>query len=222
MAPDQSRNQGHVDDLVGEFDVFLQHEVEQLFCELLRTVDNINGHKILPSSLDLFLPKPLGRPFLLLLNLLLLVLRMFLNPLHNLNIGRVNQLILITVLHLLKRLSSRNQKMRSNHAYLRRLVKAPFRNNIDRTVISPDVTLVEVDHHLKTFLGHLIRVFDDILVDEVAEFLVYFYVLVMLVHAPDVVQNVLVEDFAELFVLDVEEGQQKLDGLHWVQDIFGS
>ena len=50
--------------------------------------------------------------------------------------------------------------------------------------------------------------------------LVNLHISVMFVHPSNIVQDVFVEDFSQLFVLDVEQSQQKLDCLHRVQDIF--
>ena len=44
----------------------------------------------------------------------------------------------------------------------------------------------------------------------------------MLVHAPDIVQDVFVQNFSQLFVLDIEESKKKLNSLNRVKNIFCS
>ena len=52
--------------------------------------------------------------------------------------------------------------------------------------------------------------------------LVYFIVLVMLVHPSDIVQCVFIQNFSQLFVFDVEETEKEFCCFDWEKNIFGS
>ena len=51
--------------------------------------------------------------------------------------------------------------------------------------------------------------------------LVYFVVFMMLVHSPDIIQSIFVQNFPQLFILNVEQTEQKFCCLDWKQYIFG-
>ena len=63
--------------------------------------------------------------------------------------------------------------------------------------------------------------FGNVARDEGPQLLVYFIVLVMLVHPPDVVQHVFVDHRPQLFVLETHLPQQELYCTHRQQDVLG-
>lgn len=143
-----------------EFVVLFGREIEQFFCKVLRIVDNINWHKILTTWLDLSLLQLLQSFLLLFLQFFFLLVSVLCNSLHSFNILRVNRFLIITViLYFLNRFSSRDQKVGSNHSNFRRLTETSFSNNIDRSVIGPNISFVKIYHHLQTFLCHFICIF---------------------------------------------------------------
>jgi hypothetical protein len=65
-------------------------------------------------------------------------------------------------------------------------------------------------------------VLGDIARDEGSDLLVDLVVLMMLVHSPDVVEDILVDHGPQLFVLDPHLSDQELYGAHRNQNVLGS
>lgn len=115
----------------------------------------------------------------------------------------------------------RDEEIAGNESNFGGSIETSICDDVDGTVVGPDVSSVELNHELKGLLGCFVTVFCDILRDEFFELLIDFVVFMVFVHSSDVVEDVLVKNFPQLLVFDVELSQQKLYRADRVQYVFG-
>lgn len=135
----------------------------------------------------------------------------------------VNTLVFwVTFFDFLKVFSCWNKEETSDEPDFGWSIKTAFSYDVDCSVIGPDVSLVHFDHELEWFLSSLIAELGYVLWNELLELLIDLIVLVMFVHSSDIIDDVFIKDFSELFVFDVKLLQQKLDSGDRIEDVFRS
>ncbi len=217
VSPDDSAYKGHVDQLMSIFFASAVHDVEQFLHEDLRVVNQVNGHEVSVTRLYFFLSQATRSLSLVLLNLVLSCFGLSVDALLSLDFRRVDSLIL-ALRQLLKRHSGLHQKVAGHLPQSARRRKASLSNDVDSSVVSPDILLVKLNHQLQRLLGSFVGVFGDVPRNKRPDLLIDLIVLVMAVHSPDVVDHVLVDHRPEFFVLKSHLLQQKLSGAHRKQD----
>lgn len=201
---------------------FLVHQVKQLFSEFLRVVNQVDWHEVCPLSNNLLFSKSSSGPSLFFFKFFFFVFGMSSDSFFPLDFrGIAHIIVLVTGFDGVKSLSSGDEEIAGNDSDFGGGVEASVSDDVNSTIVSPDVSSVEFDHELNGLLGSFVAVFCDILRNEFFKFLVDFIVLMMLVHSSHIVEDVLVKNFPQLLIFDVKLLQQKLYRADWIQNVLG-
>ncbi len=173
--------------------------VEEFLCEFLWTINQIDWHKVLVSWSNFLLSNSSLSSLFLFADLLFVIFSVSSDTLDKFNIWGIlgfNIIIRIAFWQLFERLCGWNEEKTGDESDFGRGVKASIGNNIDSSIIGPNISLIEIDHDLKWFLGGFITVLRNILWDIFFKFLIDLIVLMMLVHPSQIVHNVFVQNYS--------------------------
>jgi hypothetical protein len=147
MPPNDSRYQTHVQNFVGKLYSFLVHQVKHFLSKILRIVNQVDWHEFGSLSDDLFFSDPSFGSSLLLKNFFLFVFCVSSDTFFPLDLRRIDKIILIIAgLDGFKGFSGGDEKITGNESDFGRGIKASISDDIDGTVISPDVSSIELNH----------------------------------------------------------------------------